>query len=244
MRARGRSRSLSGYRLRSCAILGRSSRLGSDPVQHFPAGGIRSARIASGGKGSGRSKRQDKRTFSKLRSSLTPAWVLEISSRRRCLSFSMSPRRRSFSALRFMKSVRSDSSRFCFRAAKSTWRILSCQGVRACSNTVGDEVHLLTVMMLQAGGGCQPYNRTHTRHREKGRGPCSALSARPSWLRGCPSTLGRSPRVRRRPLLPAAWTGLAVRSGGHTRPSQSSLQVGRVSACVCPGEREMGDDVR
>ena len=32
MRARDRSRSLSGYRLRSCAILGRSSRLGCDPV--------------------------------------------------------------------------------------------------------------------------------------------------------------------------------------------------------------------
>lgn len=140
MRARDRSRSLSGYRLRSCAILGRSSRLGCDPVSTlFPPPPRGASQLEERKESSLLSCLERRRTFSKLRSSLTPAWVLEISSRRRCLSFSMSPRRRSFSALRFIKSVRSESSRFCFRAAKSTCtQAGGCWGVRerACGRTL------------------------------------------------------------------------------------------------------------
>lgn len=59
--------------------------------------------------------------FSRFRSSLTPAWVRLISSRSFCFNRVMSPRRRSFSARRLMKSVRSESSRDCLRAEKSTY---------------------------------------------------------------------------------------------------------------------------
>lgn len=59
-------------------------------------------------------------TFSRLRSNLTPACVLVISSLSFCFNLSISPCNLSFSALRLVKSVFSLNSKFCLRDAKST----------------------------------------------------------------------------------------------------------------------------
>lgn len=72
--------------------------------------------------------------FSRLRSNRTPACVRLISSRSFCFRREMSPRRRSFSARRLMKSVRSESSRDCLRAEKST-----CKGKWTNKRKADDE---------------------------------------------------------------------------------------------------------